>query len=264
MKRIFVLTDILLAKFRKKPAILAIGDSWFNLFVFNWKGIFRVDILDWLRKHKLNIVDTAFPSYTLRDEIENTFYKTPVELIAKFQKKLLVLLSIGGNDLIVETLGNVFEGNGSSTEINVINAKKYIKEFTRALNIYLDFVKEDYISHGGEDIKFMIHGYCYARWGVLTFGKWEGFQITPIFKEIQLTNKKHADRLIKIFVNLWNDELKELSKNRNDLIFVDLRGQLKQEDWIEELHPTPKGFAKLASIINSKIKKLDKRFHEIK
>ena len=244
-----------LSSLKPHPKIIAVGDSWFSLLLFNWYKIRRVDALDWLKKYEFNIIDCAAPGYQLKTESYFKLYRCPLKLVVKKQKKVLVLLSLGGNDFAWKYLKKAVEVDGKKSRLNKNEMMKYVNTFFIDMKKYIATFENDFYDDGGKEIKFVIHGYDYVDSSKDYFGFGGDGSLSDMFKEWGITDHKVVDRIVHGFIDIFNNGLAMLANDMENVYHVDLRGTLERDDWFEDVHPTPRGYAKVAKVIDDYVVK---------
>lgn len=234
---------------RKSPTVIALGDSWFNLFYINFNFKKRIDTIDWLKK-KLNVIDIAIPDYRIEEENRNRLIGSPLKTCLKRNKKgVLILLSLGGNDFMSEIFKkeklilSFFDKKLVKAEINV---------FLSRLISYIIFIRTQAAAQN-KQVEIMIHGYDYVNPTKDYFGLGGSGSITRAYKQIGI-NDEQSKEIVNKIIDQYNKILKNFCKS-NNIHYVNLLGTLKEEDYMEDIHPTPAGYEKLANKIFDYIEK---------
>ena len=235
--------------------IIAVGDSWFNLTTGKWQSVFTVAIIDWLKDHyKYNIFNMAIPGYTFTDEIKYEMYRYPMQKIAKKQKQVILLLSMGGNDVMFADVKNMITHKDGEYEIHKERIRKFVRVFTKSFNTYIKKVEKSFKLFGGQELKILIHGYGYVH---LDSGK-ENKNLASIFNRYNIPIDV-ANKSLRMFIDIFNDELKELTRKNPKLEYVDLRKVVEDNEFMDDIHPTRDAYRKIASkydkILSKYIKK---------
>ncbi len=245
----------LFSSIREDPMIIAIGDSWFNLTMGKWQSIFTVSILDWLKDHYgYNIFNMAIPGYTFTDEIKYKLFKYPINKVAKKQNKLIVLLSMGGNDVLFADIKHMVYKKNNEFVINKKEIKKFVKKFTVSFYTYIKMIKKFYKHQGGENIKIIIHGYGYVNLKDGALNK----NLSMVFKPYNVPNDT-ANKSLRVFIDTLNSELKSLSNKDDCLEYIDLRKTVSKEEFLDDIHPNREAFKKIAEKYDKTISKHLKR-----
>ena len=258
------------------PVLVAEDDSWFSLpwLIKNRNVTTLVDQLHGRRHHVRSIADPGHTLYSMAND--NYQMNQFINLIEDLHNNgnvspKAILFSGGGNDFIeaLPYLLNDKKGNQSK----VLDYKS-VDAFQGALkwNYYLwcrkvtEACKEKF----KVDIPILIHGYAHfipdgrkLRSGNFSSGPW----LSPIFKRKGHTDFNQNTTTLKTLVDRLNDcIIRPLSEEFTDIDvrYVDLRQVLIPEDktethktyWKDEVHPTKKGYKKIAKRFIRVIKKL--------
>lgn len=256
IKKIQIKIDILLSKYYKeKLTIIAVGDSWLNLTLFDaWNKFKKLDTVDWMKYYgRFNIIDAAIPGYTLINEVKCKLFRTA---LLNTNDDYAFLLSFGGND-ITSDFSRFIEGYGYKSKINKKLLKKVLTTiYFKYLKFYLQMINAEARSTSMEKYKrnklhFFIHGYDYFRPEFKIKGKYHN-RFECLFYQFGMTTKK-AITITHEFVDITNNELRKLSKKLYNLHYIDLRGTVEKSEWVESIHPNSNGYAKIANKITSAI-----------
>ena len=88
-------------------------------------------------------------------------------------------------------------------------------------------------------------------WGVTVTGPW----IKPYLDEKGIPAELHLP-LVKILLGRFRELALELATQNNNFVVVDTQGTLdpnSRTDWLNEIHPTSKGFKRIAEKIYSNL-----------
>jgi lysophospholipase L1-like esterase len=218
------------------------------LFNFNFKK--RIDTLDWLKHYGLNIIDCAIPGYRLETEMDFMLYKDILKKVLKKQKNCLILISLGGNDFINNFLLQSVEGSGNNIKLNEEISEKYIKEYLVNYKKYIINIRDYFINNNGDEIKFIIHGYDYVNASEKFFHFFGDGILTNLFKRINVVNNDTLiNKIVCQFIDIYNKNIATIEKDIDNVYYIDIRGTLKKDEWIEDIHPTPEGYSKVAKKI---------------
>lgn len=236
--------------FSKRPIVIAVGDSWFNLTIFDITV--PVDTLDWL-KRDYTIVDAAVPGYQLSKEIDIKLYEPALKWLSDDQKKVLVLLSLMGNDLLWNHFNRIIVATSNiDARIDREYTRDVILELLADFDMYLAIMRDEFAAQG-KKIHVIVNGYDYVH----TESKLLFFdgELTPKFEKHGITNEDIANLLMNEIVDMFNDMLSMWADQREMVTYCDLRGTLHGDgDYLGDFHPTPAGYHKLAAKISDCIK----------
>lgn len=244
----------------KLPSIIAIGDSWLNLTLFDWRKYRKnIDTIDFLRlSHKYNIIDCAIPGYKIADEVRQKLFRTAITSVPG---DFVILLSFGGNDLTLN-FERYIRGTGEKAKLNKKLLRKAIRMlYLKYFKLYLDLMYLEINSMNAQlskskikkQLRCLIHGYDSFKPLVLTDGKFH--ERFDKFMKLDIPND-HAVKLVKEFVDVTNMELKKFCDKTVNLTYIDLRGLLYDVQWSDALHPAPLGFSRIAERFINEISKL--------
>jgi len=238
--------------FPNAPSILSEGDSWFGY-------PFGRDLNDQIAE--LGAFNIRHFEKAGDELIEDMMDAQQIKLLTKALKNHqfeLMIYSGGGNDIVAENLTHYItndeSGSGPHSRINTIATKDRINALRDNYIQLIDLVnahqtKCPIIVHGYDrilpsDVGFTVLGFELA-------GPW----VKPTLDKKGVRPEHQAD-VINHIMDLFNDMLKKLALDFDEVHFIDLRGTLKSNEWANEIHPTSKGFEKLAKHYESKLRQL--------
>jgi len=210
---------------RNRP-LVAIGDSWFNLTYLNPVAI---DILDYLRGH-FNIIDAAFPGYTLRKELSMEIWK----FAALRRPDQTFLISLSGNDYMFLEFGKLYDPVSKEPDINGIieTVQKVTLQMQTLFARILERYPESHIVTHGYDFAFI---HWSSKFWKGSMHNHRGLTDDQISKIASLLMLEHNATCTRIFAD------------HPQVHFINLLNTLdKPEDYLEDLHPSWAGARKLA------------------
>jgi GDSL-like Lipase/Acylhydrolase family len=239
--------------------LVAAGDSWFD-YPF-W------DVLKKLEdKHGYNVESSA----NAGDPIESManqggqlekFARGLDKVLALGETPKALLLSGGGNDIAGKEFGMLLNNATSSiggwnNEIvdGVLNAR--IATAYQSMLTTINGLCQDRFT---KVLPILVHGYDYpVPDGRGFWGGWPIFPgpwLDPGFQEKHFTDPPKKVVMMHHIINLFNDMLAELVEDPafGNVHYINLRNTLSTNDddykvwWDNELHPTEKGFIKIAA-----------------
>ncbi len=242
--------------------ILAKGDSWIaypkEAFLFGH----RSNLLDWLQKKKpVLIFDVGHSGDEAVEMMADTSKHQFIQALRDFDFDV-VLFSGGGNDMVgPDDFDFILRPELDRPVPISANPADYLRldRFTRRkeqiLNAYrdlVDFVKEHGTVPGGGTPKVVTHTYDWAlpsSKGAEFFGRefikaW----MKPIMEQTKfnITDPAIQKAIIRYVMKSFGDDLVALGTQLNGpLVVVETRGTIREDEWLNEIHPTPEGFAKL-------------------
>ncbi|MEM7193949.1 MAG: hypothetical protein AAF402_03305 [Pseudomonadota bacterium] len=248
-----------------KGVLIAEGDSWFDYpgddILSILEDEYDYDVKSVARKGD-EIQEMAFQGNQLE-----RFVRKLEKCIRRSEIPDAILLSGGGNDVSgahFETFLNhadsIKPGLNLTVTQEVINHR--IREAYLHIISMITHVCEDRL---GRKIPIIIHGYDYAvpdgrgfKFGFFTFsGPW----LEPGFDAKGYTDINIKRKIVKQLIDMLNDVLTGIPIIRgfNHVKYVDLRNTLPNASssykkwWDNELHPTDKGFERVAKKIVQQI-----------
>jgi len=249
---------------KKQPdriGIVAEGDSWFA-YPYKWVLLGAdINIVHHLSKQisgtdKVNLLRLASNG----DEAVNMTSGKQFAMLYKILKKNqdaidILLFSGGGNDIVGKTnlpplLNQYQEGFTYKDCINTTRFEQKLDSVILAYRRLLDLC-EDTIPNA----KIVTHTYDIARpwnrgaeffWGTIKTRPW----IYPYLIDKGIPKKLHLP-IVEYMLNSFSKRITKLAKEKSTkkrLIVVDTQGTLKpgsKLDWLNEIHPTSRGFNKV-------------------
>lgn len=233
--------------FPNLPKILTEGDSWFDLPFPN-----------------RNIVDqfiTHFPGEAcwLRlehsgDEIHQMLTEPQLSTLRGKMIKYrfdAILISGGGNDLVDENLAPILNRwvDGMTAE-DCLDEAKLTAQLGRIENDYRALLALRDQHQPGCPI--ITHGYDHAipqdRGVKLFLWQVKGPWIWPRMINKGISDPDIQRDIARLLIDRFNARIATLSENPvNKFLMADTRKTLAEADWGDELHPTERGFQKIAS-----------------
>jgi hypothetical protein len=245
---------------------VAQGDSWFDYAPAFFEDPFSGDLLGHLhRTGHYNI----FNSSTAGDTLENMSYGTAVgadgsakapeigtalDAVTRVQASFY-LLSAGGNDMAGSNGINLeFYLNHALTNLPPLRENRVVETFTTFNRAALTFLIGK-VKVAKPGIEIFIHGYDYAipdgrpvfkaPFGWNFIGPW----LLPAFERQRILPASARQAVIKTLIDRHNETIAALASADSQVHHIDCRGVLESNttDWANELHPTAKGFGKIAT-----------------
>ena len=232
------------------PVIISEGDSWFSFPIH----ANTIDFLDEMAKHKISLLrleesgDKALRIMggSQKAKLAGFLHRYPVQAL---------LFSGGGNGVVGEDLLPLLnhwqEGMSWQDCINEDTAKSRLDALRSA---YLDLAHLR--NENRPDCKIYIHGYDWA----IPSGKgavlW-GIKVGPWMK--QYMTQKHINdptaqrAIIHELLRRFNAMLDDVAAQNPNMVRVETLGTLAENEWNDELHPSRKGFQKIAGKFREKL-----------
>jgi hypothetical protein len=245
------------------PKVVAKGDSWFDYL----PGLDVIRLLELDYGYGIENLshagDTAANmawgtdihwnfSPVLPPQIEETV------AIVKRKKPRFVLISAGGNDIAGN---NQFLAYLNHRDTNLaplrVDYATYAQQIVEKSYRYI--LQRLFAAH--PSVHVILHGYGYGQpdgRGVINapFGfHWIGPWFRPALSRNRIEWSTDGRSVIRDLIDLHNDMLDRLSKDsafNSRVHYIDLRKDIKETDWVNELHLYDHGFRKVA-----------RRFHDL-
>ena len=247
------------------PVIVAEGDSWFDYAP-------GIDVLDQLRRkwgytiHKLSeggdtlenmIYGTKIKRYFQREASGIHFVKEAV----KTCQPRVVLFSAGGNDIAGDELMsylNHFWSPASSGGTKWLRTDVWESALDQMESHIRVFAGEIWSVNPG--VHIAMHGYARpvpdgravinAPFGFKFIGPW----IRSSFAAKGYTDWKATQPWIAGLLDEYNELISRVASDLGPLFhYVDTRSTVGYDDWANELHPTNKGFERVATKIHDEV-----------
>jgi hypothetical protein len=246
--------------------LIAEGDSWFDYFGY--------DVLNQLERLGYDIESVAHAGDTVEamaysDGQLKRLCRVIDKAIRSGRTPKAILLSGGGNDVagseFAQLLNHAFSPAPGPNEdivrgvIDVRARDSYLTILTSLTTLTTQMV--------GKPIPVLVHGYAHPRpdgrgvlggWGPLP-GPW----LRPGFHTKGYANEGENTAVIGALIDRFNDMVQRIAgmSTFQHVYYVDLRDCLTndagyREDWGNELHPTKKGFERVAAEFASRLQAL--------
>lgn len=253
--------DAELEKASPTARLVAEGDSWFDYPI-------GLDILDSLKKHhEYKIYKVADAGDTVENMVYGTetrgnylprmsqLYET-LEAIRKHTPRA-VLFSAGGNDIAGYELEGYLNHRDSGLPplredyaafmLNTYFKKAYERFFRQVWSVNPDL---HIIGHGyGRPIP---DGRAVKILGIRFSGPW----LRPAFAKKRLNLPEEARKTMSTLMNKFNEMLADLQQQHPKFHYIDLRDEIRDEDWENELHLNDDGYKRCANLFHEVIQSL--------
>lgn len=254
----------------KQGILVAEGDSWFDFKIGLGQ---KWDIVGELRKLGYQVESVADRGHTLESmAYSGEQMEELVDLLKEINNRdevpKAVLLSAGGNDIADWGLMGMMNhhqrpGAGilDGDTLKVIVEGRLRKAYEQLLKKVSEKCKQVFNKSNG--IPIIIHGYANpVPNGEEYWGGGRGW-LKPAFRAMGHRNLRRNTKAMEKLIGRFNSMLKEISDSSSfrQVTYVDLRKCLSnslgndefERDWIDELHPTKKGFKRIAKELSEKI-----------
>lgn len=254
------------AQFPHRPKILAEGDSWFSYPPDYLVAGEPSNIILWLRrKDAYNLKNM---SSTGDEAVAMLASKAKIGLITELRDQHYdaLLFSGGGNDIVGEYDMPFFLRikRAGMTWKDCIREDRFARRLNQIENAYRDLIELTIDYARNRQIPIITHTYdrvvpsprgAEFIEGLLTVGRsW----IYPYMLAADITDSSDQIRIIDYMLSAFQDRLLALQQVYPRRFFVvKTQGTLRPGyDWLNEIHPSPKGFRKLAEKVDAKLTEL--------
>jgi lysophospholipase L1-like esterase len=226
-----------------QPRLVAEGDSWFQ----------HPSIKD-----TIDYVGAVYPTRcisaagdTLVDYLANPEFLSVIREV----KPKGFLLSGGGNDILGDAMKTFFTVPNDRIAEGQQPERFLNGEFEKAISEALQRHKEIYqlLKNQEPQLPIFVHGYDYI---IPLFAdspkrRWAG----QVFDDLGIMRQGDRQAIINLMIDTFNTRLKTLAAEYNPQVHhIDLRGTVKgEQEWSDEIHPTPEGYRKVAARFISKL-----------
>lgn len=251
----------LVEDYPKAVRILAEGDSWFaypRRFIYFGAPSNVVQIL--AERNYYVIYSTA----SIGDEVASMMTG---EQKFSFTKRLatnefdIILFSGGGNDIVGKYDFDLFLRPRQSAELwqDCIDIERLANKLDLIESVYVELMERvDYYS-ANPGVKVVSHNYdfCvpspegYELFDLFPIGEsW----IYPFLMEKQFTDRAEQQAVIRFMLARFGERLARVEQKYPGKLFVaDTQGTLADNQWRNEIHPSPAGFRKISTVIHRAI-----------
>ncbi len=242
------------------PVVLAIGDSWFwypgnNLL----ESLANHPKLKDPYRHMVRLgengallseyVDLPGRPGRLGQRLKDLLRRDPMQYFSVFA------VSGAGNDAVDYSLGLAADCSGAASAADCVSAEgmsALLREVTKAMSLLLHEVLWAFEAQGRAAV-VLLHGYDYAvpdgrgfaLAGIPFAGPWLARAM-----DARGVPQAHRQGFVRILIDRLNAAFARYATPAAGIHFVDSRGTLDsgagyQNDWENELHPTPAGFDRI-------------------
>lgn len=256
----------LIKKYRGRPTVIAEGDSWFA-YPPKWIiGGRPSNVIAHLKRMKrFNLLHLSSNGDEAVGMLTGDSKLRLIELIDRHHVHFL-LFSGGGNDLVGRYDFEFFlnDGESATTFMDCINEERFDRRLGQIESVYRDLIGfcDDYSTN--KKVRIVTHCYDYlipGPQGAEFLGGLLKLDGAKSWMHPYLMNKNVDARFHRDIARHMIDQLAEifsrLQEERPDrFVFANTRNILDpNKDWLNEIHPTPKGFKKIAAKIFAEMSK---------
>ena len=253
--------DIELASVSSKKRLVAEGDSWFDYPP-------GLDILDNLKlNHRYMIYKVAEAGDTIDNmiygtEIRSNFSRKPSQFLETLNaierhKPKVFLFSGGGNDVAGEEFINFL--NHKDAGLNPLK-DKFLGETLDYFKIAYQYMINQVLKID-KKIHIITHGYGYSipdGRAVINFPlnlRFVGPWLRPALARKNYLSVSEGELIVKQLIDRFNDMLADLDDKNENFHYIDLRNEIKKNDWANELHLKSSKYKRVAKIFHNEIQK---------
>lgn len=219
------------------PRIASEGDSWFQY------PLRLFDVIDYVARDY-----AVFDTSAAGDLLENMARKR--EYIAALQRSEaeVLLLSAGGNDVCAGgNLARHLERFDPALKPADYLRRSYRAVMDNAIASYERICRD--VNRHFPGVTIVVHGYDYV---IPNEGRWLG---KPMARQ-GITDPALQRAIADEMIDQFNRELRRMAQDMGHVAYVDCRNCVKDGEWFDELHPTDRGFARVASLVLARVKEI--------
>lgn len=241
--------------------ILAEGDSWFayprRFLIFGPAS----NIVEHLGKRRNYIIYSTASNGDEAVSMLSGEHKHAMMKRIKAHDYDFILFSGGGNDIVGRFDFDLFVDKKETgmTASDCINTRRLNRKLDQIASIYEELIER--VAKYSPNTKIVTHTYDFA---IPTGKGYELFDIFPIgeswmhpiLKEQGITDKEEQKLIIRTILIAFKEKLAAVQAQYSSQFYVvNTQGLLTENQWRNELHPTPAGFKlvsqKIADVLES-------------
>jgi hypothetical protein len=232
------------------PVIISEGDSWFSFPIH----ANTIDVLDEkMAKRKISLLRLEKDGEKALRIVGGSQKAKLAGFLKRYPVNAL-LFSGGGNDVVGQDLLPLLnQKQPGMTWKDCINEMTTGARIDRLRSAYVDLVHLR--DENRPDCRIYIHGYDWAiptgrgavLWGIKV-GPW----MKPFLEQKGITDPGDQKAIIRELLVRFNAMLDGVAQNPK-VVRVETLGTLAENEWNDELHPTRKGFEKIAGKFREKL-----------
>ncbi len=253
-------------RFRQKmerfPALVPLltqGDSWFA-----FPTLLRANIIDTLVKQNegqaawLRLEGLLSNGQDVRQMLSGKGYLEMQRILSDPTLKFAgILVSGGGNDIIGRALLSLLnESTEGMTWMDGINLVRFERRLQAIENAYHELadLRDD---HQAEAYIFT-HAYDFPtpgnkpwRIGLMKVGPW----MKPHMDRKGITDAESQRAIMTFMLKRLDELMQKFEQQRDRVVYVRTQSTLTDQEWDDEMHPTSKGFQKLAALFQAALRR---------
>lgn len=224
--------------------IVSDGDSWFQ---YPWPGV--EDTIDQLiNRHGYLVSCGALAGETLQTRIADSETAERIKSV----RPEAILISGGGNDMLgngaIVSFLKPFEGGMSAGD--VIEAEQLANTIEFLVGLHRQWIAR--IRRVEAYAPIFTHGYDWA-----TPKRKRGWWLNMPLSRHGITDGKLQRDIVRHVIDRFSERMQAMTKAADNVHFVDCRGAVGTgAHWMDELHPTNDGFARVAACFHAAIVKV--------
>jgi len=204
------------------------GDSWFQHPIVK-------DTIDHLFNH--------FAVYSLGaggDELSNIFNQNEYLPALEAEEAKGLLLSGGGNDLMGGHFGEYLNEYSPGTDPRRFLNSEFFAKVKDMMNIYQTIFAS--MKQQRPNVIIFTHSYDYV---IPRSGK-QGKYLGKPMENKGITKPEDKKALIRTIIDEFNNRMDTLIHQYDNVVFVDVRGTVRESQWYDEIHPDSPGFQQVS------------------
>lgn len=227
------------------PKMVSEGDSWFQHPLLD-------DIID--------NISRMYPTYCTAaagDTIRNWFAKGEYLKAVRSVQPRVLILSGGGNDILGDDLKKFLTMFTDGPE-GENPARFFTPEFAKELDDIADIYRNifEHFKTERPDMPILLHSYDYPRPKPANAGKSSNW-LGQYFDKFNITRPADRTAAVKHMIDEFNRRLKKVASKYPDQVhYLDLRNQVRDGQWDDEIHPNNSGFQNVSGLFLRKISEL--------
>jgi lysophospholipase L1-like esterase len=225
------------------PVILLFGDSWFH-YPIPGNGNLSNQLLNFGRSQSMDFVAIGESGLEINSPDKAYLHDATTFLVWEKNTVDMIIISGGGNDCTgMDDLPKMLkpgQANDAASWFNLENVKTTFNDIRRGYERII--AMRDQLCPA---VPILSHCYDYPEVtgkGVLGISPW----IKPSLDNIGMPSALHHDAA-KFIINQLAELQADLANKHENYQFIDTRNSLEPGDWANELHPTARGFQKIAA-----------------
>lgn len=244
--------------------VVSQGDSWFDYLP-------GIDIIKWLKLTSgYNIKNFGTAGDTLENMVFGTeirqanWTRRPGEMGAvideiKSTQPLFFLFGGGGNDIVGDEL-DAFLNHADSNPTSLLRTEVLDYTINTVFKgAYESMIKQ--VQQANPKIHILFHGYgrgIPTGKAVINIGSLHviGPWLRPALTRKNILDPALQRKLIAAIVDRFNEMLKGLASGKPNLHYIDLRNEIKDDDWINENHLNALAYRRMAALFEAKMNAL--------